>query len=422
MSSDNQDDQEKFLLEKSGLSTLPELSALIKLNLPNCELKELPRKLPTLCPNLSILFCPNNHFQELPEIVGQCPKLQMVSFKDNGMVKIHPDALQPHLRWLILTGNAIEAIPDTIGRCKKLQKLMLSGNHLTELPDTVDQLESLELVRLACNKLVDPPMKLLSLPNLKWVAFSGNPFLHTENHQPPKDFHLPVLDDPKLEDTSWPILGKGASGIIREVPFGDKSVAVKTFLGHLTSDGSPQDERQISVEMASLNDTALIQLLGQTPHGALVMELLQGYKALAGPPSLDTCSRDIYPKDFSLPHSFAWEIAMNLLRVLFELHTVIGICHGDFYGHNILLCMREHKVKLSDFGAAFFYDIGSEYGNLIHTVELRAYEVLVKELSQIATDANQDEWKALVEACEEPGVTFETLVQQFGPQKRSKTA
>ena len=150
-----QDDEEqaKFLLEKSGLSNRADLTALTKLNLPACKLSSLPTNLPDLVPNLSILFCPKNQFKELPAVLGQCPKLQMVSFKDNGMTSIHPEALQPQMRWLILTGNAIKSIPETIGRCKKLQKLMLSGNSLTSLPDSIDQLTNLELIRLACNDL-----------------------------------------------------------------------------------------------------------------------------------------------------------------------------------------------------------------------------------------------------------------------------
>jgi Leucine-rich repeat (LRR) protein len=69
------------------------------------------------------------------------------------MKRIHPDALQPQLRWLILTGNSITELPATIGRCKKLQKLMLSGNAIESLPESIDQLSNLELVRLACNQL-----------------------------------------------------------------------------------------------------------------------------------------------------------------------------------------------------------------------------------------------------------------------------
>ena len=77
----------------------------------------------------------------------------MVSFKDNDMTSIAPDALQSQLRWLILTGNQLAVLPDSIGRCVNLQKLMLSGNHLESLPSTMAACQKLELIRLACNRL-----------------------------------------------------------------------------------------------------------------------------------------------------------------------------------------------------------------------------------------------------------------------------
>ena len=151
----DKEEQEKYLLEKSGLLAVIDLKLLTTLNLPECNLSSLPGELPRIVPNLSILFCPKNQFKELPAIIGECPKLQMVSFKDNGMETIHPDALQPQMRWLILTGNQITSIPESIGRCKRMQKLMLSGNSLTVLPKAISELTNLELIRLACNKIQD---------------------------------------------------------------------------------------------------------------------------------------------------------------------------------------------------------------------------------------------------------------------------
>jgi serine/threonine protein kinase len=194
----------------------------------------------------------------------------------------------------------------------------------------------------------------------------------------------------------------------------------------LTSDGSPQDERAISVVAASLKDHSLIHLHGQTKtNGSLVMEFLQGYEALAGPPSMETCSRDVYPDDRRLTpisEDFAWTIAMNLLGVLQKLHQK-GICHGDFYGHNILISTATQQVKLSDFGAAFFYDPSSAYGPLIQQVELRSYAVLVEELQTLVAAASTTNttpqtisrmrWNELVNACQSPSATFDGLVQQF---------
>jgi tRNA A-37 threonylcarbamoyl transferase component Bud32 len=232
---------------------------------------------------------------------------------------------------------------------------------------------------------------------------------------------LKSLDDPVLVDTKWSILGQGAGGITRKVEWnGVGFVAVKTFAGELTSDGSPQDERAISVAAASLEDPSLIRLLGQTTSNAsLVMEFLDGYEALAGPPSMESCSRDVYAgnDDKKLSPDFAWSIVQNLFRVLQKLHVEKSICHGDFYAHNILVSFQEQSVKLSDFGAAFFYDANHEYGRLLQRIELRAYRVLVEELyAQVVNDLSEDEiqrWKNLVAECSEANVTFDGLMKHF---------
>ena len=264
-------------------------------------------------------------------------------------------------------------------------------------------------------------MELLRLPNLRWVALSRNPFLDhiiAQRTQEP----LPSLDDPVLVDTKWSILGQGAGGITRKVDWeGVGFVAVKTFAGELTSDGSPQDERAISVAAASMEDPSLIRLLGQTTtsNASLVMEFLDGYEALAGPPSMESCSRDVYSQDRSqqLSPDFAWIMVQNLGRVLYRLHREKSICHGDFYAHNILVSFKEQSVKLSDFGAAFFYDANEEYGRLLQRIELRSYSVLVEELYALVVDKlSQDEkmtWKNLLDECSEANVTFQSLMKHF---------
>lgn len=297
---------------------------------------------------------------------------------------------------------------------------MLSGNSLKVLPKSMDQLKRLELIRLACNDLQEPPLELLRLPNLRWVALSRNPFLDHIIAQRTEE-PLPSLDDPVLVDTKWSILGQGAGGITRKVEWnGVGSVAVKTFAGELTSDGSPQDERAISVAAASLEDSSLIRLLGQTTSNAsLVMEFLDGYEALAGPPSMESCSRDVYSNNRrdQLSPEFAWTIVQNLGRVLHKLHGEKSICHGDFYAHNILVSFKEQSVKLSDFGAAFFYDANEEYGRLLQRIELRAYSVLVEELYSLVVDTLSDgkkiTWKNLLLQCSEANVTFEELLKHF---------
>jgi Protein kinase domain len=259
-------------------------------------------------------------------------------------------------------------------------------------------------------------LELLRLPNLRWVALSRNPFMRDVMAKRQGE-SLESLDDLLLEDTKWPVLGEGAGGITRKVSWRGRDVAVKTFVGELTSDGSPLDEKAISVAASSLMHESLIHLLGETKAtGSLVMEFLDGFEALAGPPSMESCSRDVYG-DRTLTQSFAWKIARNLLRVLHDLHTEIGVCHGDFYGHNILICPLTESVKLSDFGAAFFYDADSEYGRLLQNVELRSYGVLVEELYTLVQDeASEDEkirWNELIQHCSASTVRFGELLKHF---------
>lgn len=424
----SEEDQQRHWLV-AQMKTPLDLSTLTKLDLPNLGLTELPSCLPEICPALSILFCPKNKFVEVPSLIGDCPNLQMVSFKECQTIQsIHPEALQPQMRWLILTGNQISSLPDTIGRCTKLQKFMLSGNQISELPspEILSKLQNLELIRLACNQLTEPPVELLeSCPNLRWAAFAGNPFLAgSAAAADGETAALPILDDPVLDDESWPVLGKGAGGITRKVPWNSRDVAVKTFAGELTSDGSPQDEKAISKLVTataadSESEPGLIELLGETKvGGALVMEFLEDYVGLAGPPSFVTCSRDVYGESCkaNLEGFPLWKIAIDTLRVLSKLHS-LDVTHADFYGHNILIKPLDHSVKVSDFGAAFRYKCDNErFGALVETVEVRAYAVLVEELwSLIETPKDfEHPWSDLVDACKAEGAYFAGLAEKFG--------
>ena len=66
--------------------------------------------------------------------------------------------------------------------------------------------------------------------------------------------------------------------------------------------------------------------------------------------------------------------------MLIGLHAK-GICHGDFYGHNILVYQDDKsKVKLSDFGAAWFYHRTADYGPLVEKIEMRAFGHFVEEI------------------------------------------
>lgn len=390
--SDKMEDEEskKELFEFLSLGQIPiepniNLENITKLNLFDCGLSHLPRSLPSALPNLSILFCSKNNFEHVPAIIGDCSKLQMVAFKSNRITSIDPEALRPQMRWLILTDNEITSLPSSIGKCTILQKLMLSGNKLTDLPAEIGQCKNLELVRLSSNQLHAPPMTLLQLPNLAWVALSDNPFLqeHIERINASQT-SLSLFEQDHLDDSNLgEVLGSGASGVTRKYKVESNEVAVKEFASTITSDGNPEEERRICKLISGLNCLGMVKMLGQTKKGSIVMELLKNFEVFAGSPSFASCSRDVYSDDAKISKKQAIAMVSKLFETLRILHQN-GICHGDFYGHNILISQEdETNVKLSDFGAAFCYEKKSDYGQLIETIEIRAYGHLVKEVSSL---------------------------------------
>jgi Leucine-rich repeat (LRR) protein len=209
------------------------------LDLSGNALSSLPDDLPRLS-KLRILFCSDNHFVELPAVLGHCAQLAMIGFKANQIASVPAAALPPLLRWLILTDNRLTELPPEIGRCDRLQKLMLAGNQLQALPPEMAQCTNLELLRIAANRLTALPEWLLGLPRLSWLAYAGNPFCTELGLSSP--ISGISWNDLRLEHQ----LGEGASGVIHQAQWhgvkNPQPVAVKLFKGELTSDGLPHHE------------------------------------------------------------------------------------------------------------------------------------------------------------------------------------
>ena len=401
--SESKNDEKALEYEVAHLLSLAQLTpnmalSITKLDLFRCNLSFLPKVLPEICPQLKILFLMENKFTQMPAVLGSIPRLEMISFKSNALRTIHPDALQPQLRWLILTNNQLESIPSTIGRCTRLQKLMLAGNQLKTLPQSIEKCVKLELVRLSSNQLEEAPSSsVLSIPSLSWIALSDNPFLcKVDSSHVQKTSSLQIYDRFKNEGDieNGELLGRGASGITRKVLNKDNQyVAVKKYSAKITSDGNPVEEKKASIAATSLNCQAFISIIGEAPTcGSLVMELLDGYKVLAGPPSMTTCSRDVYEDNIRFSSNDIMIFIRELIDALDSIHS-IGLCHGDFYGHNILYRRKQNNklsIKLTDFGAAFFYDRNSKYGQLIEIIEMRAFGILVEELMNHRYDHSHD--------------------------------
>ncbi|MFD2720019.1 protein kinase [Hymenobacter monticola] len=355
------------------------------LNLSGNQLSALPDDLPRLH-RLQVLFCSDNLFAEVPAVLGQCPNLRMVGFKANQIRTLPGAALPPALRWLILTDNQLEALPEEIGQCRELQKLMLAGNQLRELPQTLARCTKLELLRIAANQLTELPAWLLALPRLSWLAYAGNPF-SSPREAAAESLHT-IGDIAWTQLTIEQQLGEGASGVISralwEQPNAeDTEVAVKLFKGAVTSDGLPHCEMLATIKAGAHPN--LIAVLGRVaghPTGAegLVLELIdEAFGNLAGPPSLASCTRDVYKSGTVFSFETALSIAQGIAAAAKHLHAQ-GILHGDLYAHNILTT-TEGNALLGDFGAACFFDAQEvETAAALQRLEVRAFGCLLEEL------------------------------------------
>ena len=383
-------------LRHCGLDEFPRevfalADSLTMLDLSGNRLRTLPDDLPRLR-ELRTLFCSDNLFETLPASLGACPALDLVGFKANAIAHVPAEALSPGLRWLILSDNRVEAMPETLGACRGLRKLALAGNRLTALPSGIANCEALELIRLSANafvRLADAlPDGLLALPRLTWLAYAGNPFNVDQEARALAATPIAQIDWHELQ--LGELLGEGASGHIwsarwRPAQGGDRPVAVKLFKGAMTSDGLPGSEMAACI--AADVHAHVIGVEGRIaghPQGAqgLVMGLIPPrYRSLAGPPSLASCTRDVYASELRFTSAQAHAIARGTRDALAHLHAQ-GLVHGDFYAHNILVDDDAHAL-LGDFGAASFLPLDDAVrSDALKRIDRRALSVLIDELTQ----------------------------------------
>jgi hypothetical protein len=371
-----------------GLTKFPDESfdladTLEILNLSGNALSRLPDDLYKLH-KLRVIFCSDNRFTELPAVLGQCDQLEMIGFKTNRIKHVPTAALPKKLRWLILTDNQIAELPNELGLCTQLQKLMLSGNQLDYLPN-LSHCVRLELLRIAANRFTKLPDWIFSLPRLAWLASAGNPCSDADEAM--------AMSKHSIEQINWrdlemqESLGEGASGVIYRASqkFADTflPVAVKVFKGEVTSDGLPRCEK--SAAIAAGAHPALIPVIGKIdghPEGklGLVMSLIEpSFINLAGPPSLESCTRDIYTADIKFTLAKVLYIAFSIADVVAHLHTQ-GLMHGDLYAHNILWNENNHCL-LGDFGgASFLPQHEPKLAMALQRLEVRAFACLLEEL------------------------------------------
>lgn len=357
------------------------------LNLSGNALTSLPDDL-TRLHRLRVIFCSDNQFTHVPEVLGECPLLDMVGFKANRITHLPAASLPLQLRWLILTDNQLGELPAELGQRGRLQKLMLAGNRLHRLPEQMQALTRLELLRISANRFESLPEWLLTLPRLAWLAFAGNPVADAAE--------AAAIAQQAIGDIDWRELalqhrlGEGASGVIHQAswqtPERATPVAVKLFKGAVTSDGLPRSEKAACI--AAGVHPNLIGIAGRVsghPEDAkgLVMSLIAPeFKNLAGPPSLASCTRDVYrddgPDDTRFPLGVALAMAKGIAAAAAQLHER-GIMHGDLYAHNILW-NGQGDCLLGDFGAASFVPYRDARAQALQRLEVRAYACLLEEL------------------------------------------
>jgi len=381
-------------LRGCGLTELPpEVLALADtlevLDLSGNALGSLPDGLARLA-KLHTLFASFNRFDALPPVLGRLPALDTMGFKANQIADVPAASLAPTLRWLILTDNRIADLPSTLADCTRMQKLMLAGNRLARLPAGIGRLQRLELLRLSANAFERAdhalPDELLALPQLAWLAHAGNPFSAAREQAAQA---LATVEPIGWHDLRLhALLGEGASGHIHAAQWQPahgpaRDVAVKLFKGTVTSDGLPACE--IAATLMAGRHPHLVGVLGALaghPHGTpgLVLPRLgPQWRPLAGPPSMASCSRDVYGADQRLPAEQVRSVAQAATAALEHLHSC-GLSHGDLYAHNLLVD-GEGRAVLSDLGAASLLPDDGAQRAALQALDRRALDILVDELA-----------------------------------------
>ncbi len=371
----------KRLKLSEELSTFPQeiftlASSLEILDLSNNRLSTLPKELYKL-KKLKIAFFSNNLFSEVPDVFKRCEHLYMLGFKANCIERFDEDILPLSISWLILTDNKIKSIPHSIGKLSKLQKCALAGNQIQSVPKEIATCTKLELLRLSANNIETLPQELLHLPRLSWLAFSGNPCAKS------KTFELKEMAYNELEIEE--LLGEGASGEIYKayVKSLDKEVAFKLFKGAITSDGYAKDEMNAYMSISKHPNLieVIAKLKGEERLGLILELISKEYVNLGMPPNFDTCTRDTFEESTSFTCKEIDTIIKAIASASAHLHQN-NLMHGDLYAHNILI-NSNCDVYLGDFGAASFYEDGSD---IFERIEVRAFGCLMEDLLNICSD------------------------------------
>ncbi|RYE28475.1 MAG: protein kinase family protein [Sphingobacteriales bacterium] len=129
----------------------------------------------------------------------------------------------------------------------------------------------------------------------------------------------------------------------------------------------------------------------------LVMKLIpRGFSNLGLPPTLVSCTRDVFEQNIVLSMDKLVKIALTITSVAAQLHSK-GIMHGDLYAHNILI-NKDADTLFGDFGAASFYDKNSSSAHIIERIEVRAFGYFLDDLLSILISNENSEKQYVIES------------------------
>ena len=113
-------------------------------------------------------------------------------------------------------------------------------------------------------------------------------------------------------------------------------------------------------------------------HGCVMALIDPAFVNLAGPPSMESCTRDVYAADKRFSLEAMLRLARGIASAAHHLHGR-GIMHGDLYAHNILHTDAGDAL-LGDFGAASLLARHGPQAEALQRLEVRAYGLLLGEL------------------------------------------
>lgn len=384
-------------------TTIQYATILRKLDVSNNPLTTLPSELKH-CTNLDILFassCPS--ITSLPTVLGEMPSITRLGWRSGSLSSINPNNLPPNLVHLILTDNKIETLddPKIFEKMKNVRKLMLSHNQLKSFGSNggLEQMQSLELLRIAGNRLSQIAPQLWELPRLTWLTISGNPITDAFNKHQSQAKKIPYIKMSDLQGAGAS-LGEGASGKVQLYKWHGKDVAVKLIHG-VTSDGKAEDELSIYNLVGSSGVehrvVGCLALLDDERKGVVMEPLPSNLDDFASPPTIVEVTADRWDLSSTFQASFVKNALIDAATALNFLHS-IGVSHGDFYAHNIKVDRTSGRLYLLDFGASY---MKGSFATQAEKIEVRAFGILVEELSKLLDPSETDLKYKLVTLYEE---------------------